>query len=314
MTLTARYQQGQAVTEFLIAAVFILVPLFLIVPLLGKYIDIKQAAIQNARYLAWEYTVWSGDDERSMAGIKTSQSAGKKKFKTTIREGNNYFFGDPAASSYGKSDTSLRLNPLWKDHHGISLLNRGDISGKIKERMTPAPAGLLGELFEEVLQILGKVISLFGQLISFLGGHAQFDAIYTKGYFTSNVDVSVRSLDQVLPRSVSSNTGQRKHASPLVIKAKAAVQTNNWNSGSRDNATSESRGLVVSSVLSPLTSPIAKFIGKINRLLSKIPLLDFKMSVPPQFGYVKDDLIPYEHLEGGSKKLKNKSGLYSYEK
>ncbi len=313
MALTAKYQKGQAATEFLIAAVFILVPLFLIVPLLGKYIDIKQAAIQNARYLAWEYTVWSGDDERAMAGIKDNQSAGKKKFKATIKEGENYFFGDPISASYGKSDSSLRLNPLWRDHHGISLLNNADITAKIKEQRTPAPAGLLGELFEDVIQLLGKAISLFGQLISFLGGHAQFDAIYTKGYFTSKVDVGVRSLDQILPRSVSSNAGQNKPATPLVIKAKAAVQTNNWNSGSRDNATSESKGLVVSSVLSPLSSPITKFIGKINRLLSKIPLLDFKMSVPPQFGYVKDDLIPYEHLEGKTKKLKNKSGLYSYE-
>ena len=45
-------------TEFVIAATYVLVPLFILIPLLGKYIDIKHATIMAARYEAWEYTVW----------------------------------------------------------------------------------------------------------------------------------------------------------------------------------------------------------------------------------------------------------------
>jgi hypothetical protein len=314
MTLPGKYQEGQAATEFLVTAVFILVPLFLIVPLLGKYIDIKHAAIQNARFLAWEYTVWSGDDEKSMAGVDDNQSAGKKNYKETISQGKEYFFSDLTSSSYGEPDTSVQLNPLWKDHHGVPLLKIDDISGTVKDQNTPTPAGFLGELMEGLLQLLGNVVSFFGELMSYLGGHAHFDAINTKGYFTSNVDVTVKSLDQVLPQFSLSKEEQKKQGSPLVIKAKAAVQTNNWNAGSRDHATSESKGLVVTSILSPLSDPIDKFIGKINRVFRKIPLLKFKLPVPPEFGYVEPDLIPYEHLEEKPKKLQGKAGLYSYEK
>lgn len=45
-------ERGQAMTEFLISASFVLVPLFLGISLLGKYIDIKHAGIQAARYQA----------------------------------------------------------------------------------------------------------------------------------------------------------------------------------------------------------------------------------------------------------------------
>jgi hypothetical protein len=66
--------------------------------------------------------------------------------------------------------------------------------------------------------------------------------------------------------------------------------------------------------LSPFFTPIDNFLGRINRAFSKIPFLKFKLPVPPEFGYVKDDLIPYEHLEGETKTLQSKAGLYSYEK
>jgi hypothetical protein len=48
-----RCERGQAMTEVLIAATFILVPLFLIVPAFGKFIDMRHATIQAARYQAW---------------------------------------------------------------------------------------------------------------------------------------------------------------------------------------------------------------------------------------------------------------------
>jgi hypothetical protein len=316
MTSPRKYQQGQAATEFLIVSVFILVPLFLIVPLLGKYIDIKHAAIQNARFQAWEYTVWFGDDERIMAGIDASQSAGKKKYKDTIKEGNGYFFSDPTTSSYGKPDTS-GLNPLWRDHRGVSLLKIEDVAGEVKEHYTPTPAGLLGEIAEGVLKLVVHVASTFSKSMSHLVGNAQFDVINEKrekGYFKSNVDVTVRSLDQVLPQFSLSAEERKKQDVPLVIKAKAAVQTNNWNAGGRDHATSESRGLVVTSILSPLFTPVNKLLGKINGVFHKLPLSELKLPVPPEFGYVKDDLIPYEHLEGKTKTLQSKAGLYSYER
>jgi len=64
-------------TETLITAVLVLIPLLLLIPLLGKYIDIKHATIQSARYQAWEYTVWfSSDDERDAPLSNAERSTG----------------------------------------------------------------------------------------------------------------------------------------------------------------------------------------------------------------------------------------------
>ena len=46
--------RGQAMTELTVASAWILVPLFLLIPLLGKYIDLRHTAIQAARYATWE--------------------------------------------------------------------------------------------------------------------------------------------------------------------------------------------------------------------------------------------------------------------
>lgn len=306
-------QQGQAATEFLIAAAFVLVPLFLIVPLLGKYIDIKHAAIQQARFTAWEYTVWAGDDERIVAGIDSNQSAGIKKYKDTQEQGMQYFFTDPTSPSYGTTTATPHINPLWQDHRRISLLAIADVSNEIQENDTPVPLGEIGTITKNVIQFFGDVISLFGKLLRLLGVDAQFDAINTKGYFTSDVEVTVRSLDQILPRYQLAGVESAQEDSPLVIRAKAAVLTNNWNAGSAENAMAESRGLVVTSLLSPITKPVNNVISKVNDFLGYIPLLNIKLPAMPEFGYVEDDLIPYEHLEENDKKLKSKGGLYSYE-
>ena len=52
----SRGQHGQAMVEFVIA-MLVLLPIFFMIPILGKYLDIKMATISAARYEAWERTV-----------------------------------------------------------------------------------------------------------------------------------------------------------------------------------------------------------------------------------------------------------------
>ena len=248
-----------------------------------------------------------------MAGIDSSQSAGVKKYKDTQEQGVQYFFTDPTSPSYGTAAGSPQVNPLWQDHRQVPLLRVSNVSSEINEHDTPVPLGEIGAITQKLFQFLGDVISLFGKLLRILGVDAQFDAINTKGYFTSEVNVTVRSLDQILPRYSLSESNSSATGSPLVIKAKAAVQSNNWNAGSTKNATAESRGLVVSSLLSPVSKPVNNVLSKMNDLMGEIPLLKIKLPAMPEFGYVEDDLIPFEHLEGNTKKLQGKAGLYSYE-
>lgn len=50
-------EQGQALTEFIVVSTFLLVPLFLIGPVLAKVISQKQDVGLGARYAAWERTM-----------------------------------------------------------------------------------------------------------------------------------------------------------------------------------------------------------------------------------------------------------------
>lgn len=56
-----RAQAGQALTEFVVVGSLVLVPLFLIVPVIAKVISQKQDVELAARYAAWERTVWYSD-------------------------------------------------------------------------------------------------------------------------------------------------------------------------------------------------------------------------------------------------------------
>jgi hypothetical protein len=56
--VSANRQGGQALTEFLGVAAFLLLPLFLLIPLLASLLSQKQDMEIAARYAAWERTVW----------------------------------------------------------------------------------------------------------------------------------------------------------------------------------------------------------------------------------------------------------------
>lgn len=308
---TIRSQRGQAATEFIIASVFLLVPLFLTIPILGKYIDIKHAAINQARFEAWEYTVWDGPNEYIKKDIKSTQSAGKRQYLDTRNRGLKYFFSDPTSATYGTSQARFELNPLWVDHRGDSLFTSSTIlSGAITEEKTPD--GLRGVL-DFVLEAISFVFKIFGDLMALVHVDAKFDALYTKGYFTSNVDIKLRSLDNILPQYSLAEVKPSGRVTPLEMHAQAAVLTNGWNAGSSENATAESRGLVVTAVLKPVSDTINGVVSGLNDLASRVPGLEIKVPSLPDFGYVEDDLIPYEHLEGNQKELRDKLGLYYYE-
>jgi hypothetical protein len=309
-----RGQCGQAATEFVIAAVFLLVPLFLTIPLLGKYIDIKHAAIQQARYEAWEYTVWAGPKEHIMTGVDENQSAGRKKYQQTRLEGLRYFFTNPTAENYGKDAKGLQLNPLWEDHRGDSLfVEQGNPIGKAGSQSEEKTPGPLGGVFDFIVNFLNDVFSLFGDLLHLVGVKAKFDAMYTDGYFTSDVQLEVRAIDDILPQQSLNKISKSIKAEPLVFESKAAVLTNSWNAGGTDHANEESRGLILTSALSPISDTVNSILYGIQRIVNKFPVRAVELPNMPDFGYVADDLLPYEHLENNSRKLKEKDGVSYYE-
>ena len=108
------YQRGQSTTELTVVAL-VLVPLMLIVPLLGKYMDIAQTTIVASRYVAFEGTVHH----------TSTSNGGWKSDASLANEVRRRFFS--------KNDLSIKTNdvagnfnadrnPLWFDHKGNPLL------------------------------------------------------------------------------------------------------------------------------------------------------------------------------------------------
>lgn len=166
----ARRQRGQAMVEFLVAALFFLVPLFLAVVVIGKFGDVKNSANQAARYAAWERTVWyddsgtvffdkNGSNHKSSAQINNEISArlinDRSTNVTTIKN------TDKSATTFVNG-----IDPMWRDNAGAKYMTTYDQHETAVTRITPTkdyadgaitaigalplPAGVVGTLVPPV--------------------------------------------------------------------------------------------------------------------------------------------------------------------
>lgn len=125
----ARRQSGQALTEFLVAALAI-VPLFLLIPLIAKYQDISHAAQLASRYAAFDATV----NNPSTQGLKNPA--------TLAQEVRRRFFSNieaPIRSNDAAGNFLAHQNLFWRDPAGNALINDINAVG-----VTLAAAGTSG--------------------------------------------------------------------------------------------------------------------------------------------------------------------------
>ena len=110
-----RYDEcGQALTEFIVVALA-LVPLFLIVPLIGKYQDISHAAQMASRYVAFDAPV--NNDDIDDSSFKTAdQLAGevRRRFFSNVDA--------PIKTNDIAGNFDTYRNPLWSDTTGKALI------------------------------------------------------------------------------------------------------------------------------------------------------------------------------------------------
>lgn len=112
-SLARTAQAGQSTVEFLVLAL-VMVPLLLIVPLIGKYMDIAQTTAVASRYVAFEGEVrhstshegWKSDAELAQEVRRRFLSNSDAPIKTHDTAG----------------DFNAHRNTLWFDHRGDPLL------------------------------------------------------------------------------------------------------------------------------------------------------------------------------------------------
>jgi hypothetical protein len=280
--MTRKRQTGQAMTELQIAAAFVLVPLFLCIPLLAKYIDMRHATIQAARYEAWEYTVWyardcdrnifaklaGADEECPMGGFDEAQQPFKTVAQTRAEARRRFFthYGDtdpvnddPSVGVIGISDTdkttgwtALDSNYLWRDHTGNPLYNGAIGAGEDLQSSDDTPTvPVIGDVLNVLVDVIGVVFGAIADLLGVFGSSVGFDAINTDGYANSTVvapSVNPPNYDQ------SSLLGDTFPGAggPITFAATAGVLTDGWNSGGVEQTYNQAGGTVPTVILKEL--------------------------------------------------------------
>jgi hypothetical protein len=254
-------QAGQAMTEMVIAASFLLVPLFLLIPWLGKFIDLHQSAIQAARYEAWEYTVWYENANEAPDTTITQIPLSTMPTKSIVdlqAEARQRFFSREAYSSDPDERDLINegswvitdANPLWRDHLGNSLLaNTGAIDSDVSSNDDtpgngPTSTTASTTAVKDTLKIDELVfnaansaeLAIDNLIVDTL---PEFMIHNLKGYSKTKMIIPIVSQPGLVSFGTISGTyavGATPQTFPVSVNTQAAVLSDGWNAGGRYHA------------------------------------------------------------------------------
>lgn len=286
-------QWGQATVEFLVAAAFVLIPMAVLAPMLGKYIDAKQKVEQAARYAAWERTVWY-EKLPPTAPVKTQKSDEAVLIEAQVRVfGGRYQSGSLKGKhrgiyhGQGQRNASFDLDPLLYFAHGTQsgyrpILREQDkatsnqmrryLSSDTAEIKTPGVAPGMDTVFKGI-QALSNVLPSLGK----------FD-INNRGAHTATVSVKL-DVPGNMPEFANQN---------LTLTRSHTLVTDAWNAGGPKHTKQRVEGLV------PLSSLNGGYIKDIQKLLGiSVPVLGnpFRPIAYLEFGRVDVEPVPLQYLE-----------------
>jgi len=270
-------QEGQAMVEFLIAATLVLIPLFLTVPLLGKYMDLKATSIQAARYAAWERTVWFGHAD---------WTAAEKADLMIQREIQQRFFSDTATVKLQSTDGNATgwggtgPKPLWRDRAGNPMLVAYDsnVTQGVAKDDTP---GLINDILDPVVSAISFVGGILGAAFVL-----DMDSQYTASVNVQTVQT--RPIKQVL--HTTADTGA---VTPL-FSEKNVLIANGWSANGAAHVKKQTEGLTPTSFLQ--RSPISDVLTVIQYLAYV-----FAPELNPNHlklgGEIQPDVVPDDRLK-----------------
>ena len=285
-----RPMRGQAMTEMVICATFLLIPLFFIVPMFGKYIDMRHATIQAARYEAWEYTVWyedSGDRDTGFSVFSRSHPVTRpmggfdafgitqpiKSRADTQAESRQRFFSrtnaftpaDPQdeirgalpitdTDKTGWTDTARNFS--WQDGRGVPLYTGSGAAAISSSALTPLTLfGLdigLDHVIGFIMDIVGFVTGIFADLFGLIGSDVGIDFVNQDGYATATVGIETPLPRYMTARNPADPTLWGSTPQTLSFRSSAAVLTDGWNAGGWYQTYNQAGGVVPSVFLKEL--------------------------------------------------------------
>lgn len=287
-----RLQQGQALSETLVAFV-VLVPIFMLIPYLGKYLDVKHKAEEGARYAVWERSVFADPGASWDANENTKSDA---RLRAEIRA---RFVEEPRAAISAQLVQNAR-NPLWEDHAGGDLVPLDQFNASVAESREPYPYGLRGStvlgkpadlsLFGSLAQDGLPLLNQLGGLSNFLGGALDFSlGRNTQGFVSSTV--TLPAIDLPVFTRVGATLDIAVADDSRSFASRGSMLTDPWVPGSEGNFRDVLDGLVIDEIVSVLVAPGTFTFGFfpvfIEGLDGQNPTLESESRVLPE-RYVND--------------------------
>lgn len=250
-------QSGQSMVEFLVAAATVLVPLFMIIPIIGKYADINMTAPQAARYMAWERTVWHDADERLSNGIDENvvhkfpkKSAFQLRQEVPVR-----FLSHAYATMDSVPNTVLDqddINPLWKGNaEDLVSLNRVSVNPPdMSDTPTWLQVGGIG--MYDIMEFFNDGINLLYKPFSWLGGTANFTPNYD-GYYAGSSDaisIPIENPDYLISKIfnqeqyIAAEANQNLETINIAFSANSGLLVDTWSVQGSDHFRDQTAGLV----------------------------------------------------------------------
>lgn len=302
-----RQETGQAMTEFVISAAFVMVPLFLIVPTVGKYIDMQLATHQAARYGAWEYTVNYEDKNDLSSGFDglRRRALPVKSLARVGKEALRRYYSDSRIAVDQAGYDAADANRLWIYYDGRKMIDPAP-------QQSPVQASGPGATADPVYisrGILGAVDSWAWTLSTLLGAvgvDARFNADNMRGRFAFQVNMPVTEAAAYTPLRVQNRKPLFLQPLKLHLQSRAAVLSDSWGAGNSGHALYQSRGLVPTALLD---QPVIRTVQGIASILLMAPELN-KGNL--SFGYIAADEVNPERRPDDSRQTRCKGGYCEY--
>lgn len=265
-------QRGQALTEFIIVATMFLVPLYLLIPVLGKYLDMKAAAVQGARYVAWERTVYFGGTtaSESWPGNDKSDTAIHNEMRQRVfGQGLGIAAGDSTAAGWG----SKGYKNGWKNRNGTGMLpSYASVAQTTDQQKTPGIAN-------EVIRVLVKVANAVGPF-----------ELEMKGLHVA--EVGVTATTQPISFSWDSNPAKSFQPGLMTFSDRNAILVNTWSANGRDHVLKQTQGLTPTGIFQTTAGQIVLTTLKavIGIAMPEIWFLEL--------GKIEPDVVPQDRLVG----------------
>lgn len=279
-------QRGQAMTEFIVVTALVLAPLYLIIPVLGKHIDMKSATIVGARYAAWERTVFFGGSNASAKvdwpGVEKSNDEILNEVRQRVISSKSVvdpkdskkFIGRPIAATdkaaTGWSPAGYRA--AWKNHNGSVMLSKYEMVTQTQSQ-TASPG-----VANDVIGVVVKIADALGPF-----------TLEMHGLHTAQVSVQAYTLP--IGKSLSGGTGPDTfNPGTLTFTDKNTILVNTWNANGRDHVKKQTQGL----------TPTGVFQTEAGKILLTVVKAVVGVAMPEiwflELGKIEPDVVPEDRL------------------